>query len=374
MRLLATKCVAVWRDRRFRSLCRGFLRTATEETDVLVGPNWAFRGGVRNHILALKRYSALRLALLPHDALTLKLCEQDRIGEFKSWFGTVDLNRFRAIHTHVDPWLITSCANCRPKRFAWVHTYHTLYFDQHYRLGLSDDHRAVNDALLNLARQADERICVSRWLQEHLDRQYGIATRYIPNGVDIAACDGADARRFQAAHRIDDVVLFTGGCQEIKGPLDCLRLAARLPDVRFAMAGEGMTIESIRDMTGAEPPRNVVLLGELSRADTLDAVAACSVFVMTSKTEGLPTALLEAMALRKPVVAPDLDGCLEAIGSEECGFIYRHDSLDDLVEKTRAALVDTTRGAKARERVLREYDWRVVAPRLDDVYRALACR
>jgi len=119
-------------------------------------------------------------------------------------------------------------------------------------------------------------------------------------------------------------------------------------------------------------PENLRVDGQGVHARVLDAVAACSVLVVTSKTEGMPTLVLEGMALRRPVVVPYVHGCAEAVGDERHGFIYRHDDLDDLVEKTLAALADRQRGQRARERVLAEYDWRVVAPKLDAIYRGEA--
>jgi glycosyltransferase involved in cell wall biosynthesis len=90
--------------------------------------------------------------------------------------------------------------------------------------------------------------------------------------------------------------------------------------------------------------------------------------VVTSKREGMPTLVLEAMSHGKPIVVPDEAGCMEAIGDGECGFIYRLGNIPDLVEMTHAALSDRERCSRARTRVLQEYDWRVVAVRLDEIY------
>ena len=78
--------------------------------------------------------------------------------------------------------------------------------------------------------------------------------------------------------------------------------------------------------------------------------------------------VLEAMAQSKPVVVPDEPGCMEAVGHGEFGSIYRQDDLNDLAEKTLTVLADTQRNQGARQRVLSEYDWRVVIPQLDAIY------
>ena len=75
------------------------------------------------------------------------------------------------------------------------------------------------------------------------------------------------------------------------------------------------------------------------------------------------------MTHRRAVVVPDDAGCMEAVGQGEFGFIYRQGDLDDLTAKTLAALANPDRGQRARQRVLTEYDWRVIAPKLDGIYR-----
>ena len=109
-------------------------------------------------------------------------------------------------------------------------------------------------------------------------------------------------------------------------------------------------------------------MNELRHEDPLDPISACKVFVMTSKREGIPTDLLEAMGMGKPAVAPAHSGCKEVMHSNDQGFLYEPDSLDDLVEQTREALVSEHTGERARERVSRNYDWKVLAKKIDLVY------
>jgi glycosyltransferase involved in cell wall biosynthesis len=61
---------------------------------------------------------------------------------------------------------------------------------------------------------------------------------------------------------------------------------------------------------------------------------------------------------------------VEAIDGGKYGFVYRQGDLADMAEKTAAAILDTERSSNARDHVLAIYDWRVVAPKLDEIYRA----
>jgi glycosyltransferase involved in cell wall biosynthesis len=134
------------------------------------------------------------------------------------------------------------------------------------------------------------------------------------------------------------------------------------------MIGGGLTAETLREDWQVDAPTNLTLPGPASHAGVQDAIAACSVLVVTSKREGLPTLVMEGMAHQKPVVVPDEAGCMEAIGDGEFGYIYQQGNIDDLVAKVELAVKDSSIGLRARQRVLEEYDWRVVAPRLDAIY------
>jgi glycosyltransferase involved in cell wall biosynthesis len=58
-------------------------------------------------------------------------------------------------------------------------------------------------------------------------------------------------------------------------------------------------------------------------ADVRSVLAAADVFVLPSYREGLPNAVLEAMAMEVPVVATDTDGTAEAVLDGETGYLVR---------------------------------------------------
>ena len=111
-----------------------------------------------------------------------------------------------------------------------------------------------------------------------------------------------------------------------------------------------------------------IIMNEMKHEDVLDAMSACKVFVMTSKREGIPTALMEAMGMGKVVVVPSHSGCQEVVQSTKYGFLYEPDSLDDLIEQTKLALFAKNIGENARKKVSKCYDWKVLAKKIDIVY------
>lgn len=95
------------------------------------------------------------------------------------------------------------------------------------------------------------------------------------------------------------------------------------------------------------------------RADPYPYLASFDVFLMTSEFEGFPIALVEAMALGRPVVATDVGGVAEALGPEETGLLAASGDLQSLAEHVAGLLEDDTRrrelGSRAEERARAEF-------------------
>ena len=101
-------------------------------------------------------------------------------------------------------------------------------------------------------------------------------------------------------------MLVVGRLDRGKGVADVVhavqRLVAAGHDIVLAVAGDGEERESLRQLAASLGIADRVhLLGY--RSDVGDLLTAADVFVIASYSEGLPIALIEAMALARPVVA-----------------------------------------------------------------------
>ena len=102
----------------------------------------------------------------------------------------------------------------------------------------------------------------------------------------------------------------------VKGYPDLLAAAARvievLPDTRFVAVGQGPQEAEIRALHARLGlGERVKLLGY--RRDAVRVIGACDVFCLASRHEGLPVALMEALALGLPVVATGVGGVTEVV-------------------------------------------------------------
>jgi glycosyltransferase involved in cell wall biosynthesis len=98
------------------------------------------------------------------------------------------------------------------------------------------------------------------------------------------------------------------------------KIIRECPDAVFVFAGDGplrKSLESAAVSLGVD--RNVRFLG--FRNDVVRLMAAFDAFVLPSLYEGLPNAVLEAMACGKPVIATSVDGTPEAVVHGETGWL-----------------------------------------------------
>lgn len=108
-----------------------------------------------------------------------------------------------------------------------------------------------------------------------------------------------------------------------------VKVASRFPDVRFVIVGDGPLSDYMRTYIAAVGLEgNFMLLG--SRKDVADILPAFDVFLLTSRSEGLPRAMLEALAVRIPVVATDVGGIAELVNGLKNGFLCAHGDVDCL--------------------------------------------
>ncbi|MFM7039258.1 MAG: glycosyltransferase family 4 protein [Planctomycetaceae bacterium] len=363
-----------WRWRRYARWCKAEFEAwrsnfVSSDAELLLGAHLHRHGGVRNHLLALSAFTSLRTLLVPTEA-ELQRCGSAMFGLHHSEFlETAPPNSAIAVHTHVLPLLIDWAGVHAPERLRWVHTHHLLYYPAAGRDKLEPWQEELNTAMLRGANNSDVCLCVSRWEADLLQRQFGIHARYLPNGVDVLRCDRASASRFKKNFRISKpFVLWVGRLDPVKNPLEFIQLAAQNPEQLFVMIG-GITSADVNREYHREVPGNLRLLPQLPHLTVLDAVSACEVLVVTSHREGLPTLVLEAMALQKQLVVPNEPGCLDATDGSANALAYKLGDMIDLQHQLDCALRNPQPRDSARKRVLSEFDWRVVAAKLDHVYR-----
>ncbi len=187
----------------------------------------------------------------------------------------------------------------------------------------------------------------------------------IRNGIDAEAfVAGRHAGDLRAALELapgDRIIGLTARMTAQKGHRYLLgalpALVERMPRLRCLFVGDGpLRAELEHEATRLGVAGVCRFTG--ARSDVADVVSLFDVAVLPSLSEGLPFALLEAMALGKPVVATDVGGNPEVVADGETGFIVppRHPealarAITILLEQPLTARAMGQRGgARVRER------------------------
>jgi glycosyltransferase involved in cell wall biosynthesis len=249
------------------------------------------------------------------------------------------------------------------ERPATIYTEHNLW-DRHHPLT-----RFANRITIGLE---DHVVAVSGAVRDSMSRSEDFEV--LLHGIDVEAvrsqAERRDALRGELGFDHGDYVIGTVANHRREKDYPTLLGAARRvldvdPTIRFVAVGQGPLLET------AEAVRDELGLGDAFRflgyrADAVAVMSAFDLFTLTSTHEGLPVALMEALALGLPMVATRVGGIPEATVGTDAVLVEPGDQ---------QALADAYLAARASpcsSRVPRAFDAAHSAGRLIDRYLALA--
>jgi colanic acid/amylovoran biosynthesis glycosyltransferase len=209
-------------------------------------------------------------------------------------------------------------------------------------------------------------ICISDFARSQMMRilvpeQWG-KLRVVRLGVRAELAEGA-AKRENASGELE--VLCVGRLIPAKGQHVLLEAFARLRaeglPLKLRYVGDGADRKSLEEFAKtAGLGASVIFEGALNHDRALGFVARADMFVLPSFAEGIPVALMEAMALGVPVISTFVAGIPELIRHERDGILVPAGSVDALADAMAmlakdAALRERFAGS-AREQVLTRYN------------------
>ena len=201
----------------------------------------------------------------------------------------------------------------------------------------------------------------------------------IPNGVEPVGIE--DAQRMRRTMRMslgisDDalVVATLSRFDYQKNMQEAYAVAKAFPSAVFLWAGHGEDSAGLEITAQAEGVNNVRFLGALD--DPVGVLAASDIYLSTSRWEGLPLAVLEAMASGLAVVASDVTGHREVVGESGSGLLYPSGSPELAVEALKQLSNDPALlrklGDRARDIQQGRYSAVQMAARVTAIYGQLA--
>lgn len=304
-------------------------------------------------IATLRRMRALLVELRPHALLTYNW------GAFDSVLAARSLGYGRVVH-HEDGFNVDEAQEFKARR-VWAR-----------RLVLPRVHRVI------VPSQRLERIARDKW------KLAPTKVLCVPNGIDLARFQPADGRP-SLRHKLGipsraPVVGWVGHLRPEKNPLRFLKAAARVDaelDAHFLVLGDGAERAACEELAAKTPTLygRTHFVGHI--ADPREHYRAMDMFCISSDTEQMPIALVEAMASALPVVTTDVGDVRTMLAPEQADWILPTDERETawpLAEKLTAMARDQgTRarlGRANRTKALADYDFKTMLDAHREVWRS----
>jgi glycosyltransferase involved in cell wall biosynthesis len=233
-------------------------------------------------------------------------------------------------------------------------------------------------------------VCVSHAVRRRLVEDYRFPGRKVItvwNGIDVERFrrDASAATAWRARWNIPLGALVFGAVGRL-APMKGYDIALAafqdllrcLPDrdVRLVIVGDGPGGQALRELASSVVPGDRIVFSPFSDRPW-ESLSALDVFVMPSRNEGLPLALLEAMACGCCAVASDVGGIPEVLSRPELGWMVPAEDARAFA----AALIECSgrtpaeraaMGALAREHVVRNFNAHVQFDALAEVVESVA--
>jgi len=244
-------------------------------------------------------------------------------------------------------------------------------------------HRATRRMNLLTWRLQRGVIAVSQEVADSARRHAGdrVPVMVVRNGIDVAAYQAAAAAR-EATRRelgLADGTLLIGTVAVFRAQkrldlwLEAAELVAReVPPVRFVVVGDGPLAAMARSKATELGIMDRVMFPGLQES-VAPYLAAMDVYLISSEFEGLPLALLEAMAAGLPVVSTAVGGIPEVIEDDTSGLLAPFGSARALAERVVRLAADPglreRLGQAGRRRVESEFGVARMAAEVETIYR-----
>ncbi|WP_418280289.1 glycosyltransferase [Halorubrum sp. DTA98] len=230
-----------------------------------------------------------------------------------------------------------------------------------------------------LLGSADRVITISEYNEAHIRSQF---TQDTP--IDVVRA-GIRPEKFSPTEKtVENRVLTTSRLVEIKGlsyALEAVRIAAeQIPELEYHIIGSGeLKPELVRSVDRLGIEDNVTFLNEVSDRRLITELDEARCFLLpcvvgrSGNRDGIPVALMEAMAMKTPPVSTTVSGIPELVDHRRNGILTQPRS----PESTAQALVELLRtdsswaeyATRARRKVVTEFNVADEAEKLESAFR-----
>lgn len=363
----------------------------------LVSPyDFAYPGGVNNHIIALEKQLTklgrevkiiaptskkldaygdrfIRLGTprsMPVGGTTIRISISLNLAP--EIFKILEREKFDIIHLH-EPFMVMVCsAVLRYSKATNVGTFHATKGKPGYNWGWPVTPWLLRRRCRNLAGK----IAVSPPAKDYASQYVPGEFKIIPNGIDLEQFNPC----VKPIEKFKDGkfnILFVGRLEKRKGLKylieACGKLQKNFDDLRLIVVGPGTRFRKKYEHQAIDAKlKNVEFIGAVSDEDLPRYYQTADVFCAPATgQESFGIVLLEGMALGKPVIASNIEGYASVLTHNKEGLLFPPKDSKKLSEALAKVIEDKELRRKMGEegkRTAEKYSWEKVAKRVNNYY------
>jgi glycosyltransferase involved in cell wall biosynthesis len=230
-----------------------------------------------------------------------------------------------------------------------------------------------------LLPKASHVVAVSKEITDLLIKEYGLPSqsiKLIPNGYDELFVKQLLARRMNSVCQKTPSLVFVGSFREVKDPLNLIEafkiVSDRIKNTHLQIVGDGPLRPAVeRKIKCYKLQDQVTLCGIVPHQRALEVMASAEIYLSTSIEEGLPTSLVEAMALEKAVITTGVGGVPEIIIDGVNGLLTPPRLPERMAQLIERLLKDpglAGRLGKAAAESVKDFSWDNIAQKYQSIY------
>ncbi|MEO7975745.1 glycosyltransferase family 4 protein [Flavobacterium sp.] len=232
-------------------------------------------------------------------------------------------------------------------------------------------------------KKADSLLSVSQFAAVITNAVMGLNKKFtiIPNSIDVSVFQS-----YEKAISKEKNILYFGSLIRKKGllelPLIFNKVIEKHPDAKLIIAGRDVpdiisgnssTWKMMQELFSDKAILNVLYLGSIPYSEIKEKIQQATVCVFPSFAEAFPVSWLEAMAMKKPIVASNIGWAKEMIDNGMNGFLEHPTHHEAFAQQINTLLEDEAlclkTGNLAREKVTQYFDIQIVASQNIEFYK-----
>lgn len=190
----------------------------------------------------------------------------------------------------------------------------------------------------NILKNADVTIVLSKHMKTAMSKKFS-RLEIIPSFITRSY--------YNNGHKNSYSILYVGRLDKFKGVDTLIKsipyVKNEIPYIKLYIVGNGECFNNLNNLTHlSNLEENVIFKGHLNDSELIDIYSQSDIFVFPSFKEGLPMALIEAMSAGLPIIASDIEPCIELLEMGKYGILVKKGDSKALADAICTLIVDET--------------------------------